>query len=100
MKTNDAMAKSMFNDNLLAVLYQQQKKKPSNIIVSPLSILIAMTLCMAGSDKGTLKEMITTLYPMDTDKVTAEQRTKDILKLCQHYNNEYGAGNKSKKKKP
>eukprot|EP01083_Nonionella_stella_P179335 636350_1 len=55
-----------FCDNIFATLYQQANG--SNLVLSPLSISIAMTLCMCGSANQTLKEMLQVLYPNAANK--------------------------------
>jgi len=97
-KSNDVSSQiDNFNDNILSSLSNGNK---SNLILSPLSILIAMTLCMEGSANKTLKEMLSVLYPSNTDidkTITArKEKTKQMLELCDYYNKEYGAGDKNK----
>merc|ERR1719242_2102843 len=93
MYCRDAIKSNGFSDRILALLRSKQKNK--NLILSPLSIQIAMTLCMAGSAKGTLKEMMAVLYPND-DAKSKKKKTKEMLKLCDYYNREYGSGDKDK----
>eukprot|EP01083_Nonionella_stella_P035790 97605_1 len=82
-----------FCDNIFATLHQQANG--SNLILSPLSISIAMTLCMCGSAKQTLQEMLQVLYPSATNKKptfqNAKRFTKEVLKTCAYFNKEYGS---------
>jgi len=61
-----------------------------------------MTVCMQGSGGNTLNEMLSVLYPSNNNKQplnlinARNEKTKQILKLCDYYNKEYGAGNKDK----
>merc|ERR1719242_251456 len=89
MYCRDAIKSNGFSDRILALLRSKQKNK--NLILSPLSIQIAMTLCMAGSAKATLKEMMTVLYPNDTGFTSKRRKTNQMLKLCDYYNKHYGS---------
>eukprot|EP01083_Nonionella_stella_P035789 97603_1 len=88
-----------FCDNIFATLHQQANG--SNLILSPLSISIAMTLCMCGSAEQTLKEMLNVLYPNAINKKpsfqNAKRFTKQVLKTCVYFNKEYGCSKGSRK---
>ena len=69
--------------------FQDNKR---NIIISPFSILTAMTICMCGSNGNTLKEMLQVLYPQDNQSDDFENVvsiTQNTVNLCRFFNENY-----------
>ncbi len=85
-----------FDNQLFAIMSAENKDKAS-LILSSLSILIAMTVCMCGAQKNTLKQMLDVLYPNAKNKEVsvenAQKLTAEAMDICQHYNKKYD-GNK------
>ena len=83
---------SEFAANLLTALTAVDQKH-CNLICSPLSIQSAMTICMVGARRNTVKEMMDVLYPNDPQKdiaVNGERViTSEIVKLCKYYNTKF-----------
>ena len=81
-----------FGNYLLRTVTRMNKDK-SSVVLSPLSILIAMTVCMCGARNDTLKEMLNVLYPKRINKNVTPQNvaaiTKKAMDLCNHYNKTY-----------
>eukprot|EP01084_Bolivina_argentea_P093552 168248_1 len=84
-------------DSFIFETLNNTNKNKSNLIISPFSILVAMTICMLGSDKNTLKEMLNVLYCNRKDKSLTFNNskiiTKEIITLCQYFNKEYNGKN-------
>ena len=98
-KDNDDQQKGRgFDDNILAVLNASNKEK-SNLICSPLSISIALTICMVGAKNNTLTQMLNVLYPNVKDiQCTTENATKfatEAIGISKEYNDKFnGKDNK------
>ena len=75
-----------FDDRLFRTVCNVTK---SNLILSPLSILIAMTVCMSGAKTYTLEEMLDVLYPNHNHHENATKITKNAINLCHYYNTKY-----------
>ena len=54
-----------FAGNLVSKVIESEKD--SNIILSPYSILSALTICMNGARENTLQQMNDVLYPSQVD---------------------------------
>ena len=67
-----------FDANIFRAISSVNKSK--NIILSPLSILSAMTFAMAGAKGITMKEMLKVLHPLSDDKSHALRKTMDNIK--------------------
>ena len=84
--------KDGFDNYLFRTMYAENKD-PANMILSPFSILTAMTICMLGSANNTLKQMLNVLYPNIANKqLTFDNSTKitaDIVEICKYYNSKY-----------
>eukprot|EP01084_Bolivina_argentea_P093553 168249_1 len=85
-------------DSFIFETLNNTNKNKSNLIISPFSILVAMTICMLGSDKNTLKEMLNVLYCNRKDKSLTFNNskiiTKEIITLCKYLNEEYTGKNR------
>ena len=101
-----------FYANLVQTLINSSGNN-QNVIASPWSILVAMTICMCGARKNTLKEMLQVLYadiihnpdPNDSGNenesetksmVTFENPdkiTQKVIYICESLNNQYNMSN-------
>ena len=78
---------------------KNENKDSSNMILSPFSILTAMTVCMLGSANNTLKQMLNVLYPNHKNKqLSFENSTNlasEIMELGKYYNTKYDGKDKN-----
>eukprot|EP01084_Bolivina_argentea_P242763 407157_1 len=84
-----------FGDELLSILYDQNR---SNVILSPFSVLIALTICMNGSNNNTLQQMTNILHPKKKNKQLTFKQTTNItnqsVNIWKHFNKYDGSNNK------
>eukprot|EP00484_Ammonia_sp_Unknown_P029445 CAMPEP_0197033596 /NCGR_PEP_ID=MMETSP1384-20130603/11972_1 /TAXON_ID=29189 /ORGANISM="Ammonia sp." /LENGTH=410 /DNA_ID=CAMNT_0042463433 /DNA_START=24 /DNA_END=1256 /DNA_ORIENTATION=- len=80
-------------DNYLLRAMHSENGDSSSMILSPFSILTAMTLCMLGAANKTLKQMLEVMYPCSAHKPlsfeTTSKLTADIVELGKYYNDTY-----------
>eukprot|EP01084_Bolivina_argentea_P031995 59197_1 len=88
---------SDFDANLLQTIIASNNDTES-IILSPFSIVTAMTLCMLGSANNTLKEMVSTLYPNTKYKQLTFKHASEIalntFNIHHYYNQKYNQTNR------
>ena len=84
-------------ENYLLRTIKNENKNSNNLIVSPFSILSAMTVCMLGSANNTLKQMLNVLYPNRQNKKlsfeNAAKFTAEIVELGKYYSTKYDGSN-------
>ena len=64
----------------------------ANIVLSPFSVLSAMSICMLGAANNTLKEMMAVMHPEREQNVSFENAARivgDLIKLTAYYNTKY-----------
>ena len=79
-------------DNYLFRSMMVANKSGANMVLSPVSVLSAMSICMLGAANNTLKEMMAVMYPDKEQKVSFEISAKivmDLIKLSAYYNTTY-----------
>ena len=62
------------------------------MVLSPFSVLSAMSICMLGAANNTLKEMMAVMYPEREQKLSFENAATivtDLIKLSSYYNTKY-----------
>ena len=81
-----------FDDNIFKMLAKENKDSKS-LILSPLSILVAMTVAMCGAANNTLKELLDVLYPNIKNKEltfdNASKITSQMIQVCKRFNADY-----------
>eukprot|EP01084_Bolivina_argentea_P051349 94458_1 len=84
-------------DSLILETLSNKNKNKLNLILSPFSILIAMSICMLGANKNTLKQMLNVLHPNRKNKSSKFANSKNIIKeinkLCKYFNKQYTGKN-------
>ena len=85
-----------FDDNIFQAV-TRSNRGGANLILSPFSILCAMTICMLGAKDNTLKQMMNVLYPnKKDDKLSFENSSKltaEMITLCRYYNETFDGKN-------
>eukprot|EP01083_Nonionella_stella_P145231 454693_1 len=81
---NNARNAYQFDAHLLSEVLKSEQKG-NNIVISPFSILSAMTMTMVGASNNTLKEMLNVLHPHSNPF----RLLSELQMLCKHLMEQY-----------
>eukprot|EP01084_Bolivina_argentea_P091417 164575_1 len=88
----DGKDAGLFASNLMKQVQIFDKNK-NNLVLSPFSILTAMTIAMCGARNNTLKQLIMIMFPNLINKELSFENTSNIvsemINKCKYYNNKY-----------